>query len=199
VHSTVHSILTHPKIKLKNDAKHQHVELQPPALGCSVMDTIRVYPPVGEYRDTKTGKAKTLFFVMNTTKDLLKQVLVNGISTVTRAVIYKEEVKGNPAYHLMVEGTDLRSVMSTPGVSGLKTKSNHVLEALQVRPSPSSSSSFYFSSSSSSFPCLFFSLLVLLSLLRLLRPFPSLLCWSPVSAANVSQSKVLMISSMHYT
>lgn len=62
----------------------------------------------------------------------LQRVIVQGITTVERAVInslgrdatapFKER------YNLLVEGTDLQAVMATEGVKAVQTTTNHVME-----------------------------------------------------------------------
>jgi DNA-directed RNA polymerase III subunit RPC1 len=39
---------------------------------------------------------------------------------------------GERKYTLVVEGTDLRSVLTTPGVDGYRTESNHIMEVASV-------------------------------------------------------------------
>lgn len=52
-----------------------------------------------------------------------------GLPHVERAVINKtQNKKGEPEYELLVEGSNLRGVMATPGVVGEKTTSNHITE-----------------------------------------------------------------------
>ncbi|OVA18215.1 RNA polymerase [Macleaya cordata] len=104
-YSVQQSILHHPKAKLKL----QHVE---------VLDDrkLRILPPVGD--------RSKLHFELHSLKSMLPKVIVKGIPTVERAVINKDKGK----YNLLVEGTNLRAVMGTPGVDGCKTTSNHIIE-----------------------------------------------------------------------
>ena len=55
--------------------------------------------------------------------------VVQGISTVTRAIIHKDESKGGERFKLLVEGTNLLAVIGTIGVKGTATTSNHTAEA----------------------------------------------------------------------
>merc|ERR1712182_3669 len=59
----------------------------------------------------------------------LPRVLVQGIPSVDRAVV--NDVGGG-RYNLLVEGTALRAVMTTDGVRGVETTSNHVIEVEQT-------------------------------------------------------------------
>ena len=54
---------------------------------------------------------------------------VQGISSVTRAIIHMDGGKGNERYKLLVEGMNLQAVMATKGVRGTATTSNHTAEA----------------------------------------------------------------------
>ncbi len=54
---------------------------------------------------------------------------LQGIGSVTRAIIHVDENKEGSKYKLLVEGSDLRAVMATMGVAGTRTTSNHTAEA----------------------------------------------------------------------
>lgn len=54
---------------------------------------------------------------------------MQGISSVTRAIIHMDEGKGGEKYKLLVEGMNLQAVMATRGVKGTATTSNHTAEA----------------------------------------------------------------------
>ena len=62
---------------------------------------------------------------------MLPSVIVNGISTVHRAVLNKVE---KPTVHmnLLIDGTGLLAVMGTVGVDHTKTVTNHVMEIYSV-------------------------------------------------------------------
>lgn len=72
-----------------------------------------------------------MYFSMQQLKNNLPSVIVKGIPTIVRAVISKQE-KDQSKHHLLVEGTGLRNVMSTPGVEFSSSKSNHIMEIEQV-------------------------------------------------------------------
>ncbi|CAK9872595.1 unnamed protein product [Sphagnum jensenii] len=103
------AILRTPKIKLKQ-------------MNVRIVDNDKliIIPP-----DVDRGK---LYFYLHSLRNMLPKVVVKGIPTVERAVINLEKGK----YNLLVEGTNLRAVMGTPGVDGRHTKSNHVIEAEQT-------------------------------------------------------------------
>lgn len=56
-------------------------------------------------------------------------LILQGISSVTRAIIHMDEGKGGKKYKLLVEGMNLQAVMATRGVKGIATTSNHTAEA----------------------------------------------------------------------
>ncbi|KNC76755.1 hypothetical protein SARC_10763 [Sphaeroforma arctica JP610] len=87
---------------------------------------IRVFPPMIL---TKSKREKNVFHVIQFLKRELPNVIVCGIPTITRAVINKAEkdFKVN-GYNLLVEGNELSTVLSTPGVDSTKAVSNHVME-----------------------------------------------------------------------
>lgn len=62
---------------------------------------------------------------------MLPSVIINGISTVHRAVLNKVEKPYNHM-NLLIDGTGLLKVMGTVGVDHTKTITNHVLEVLEV-------------------------------------------------------------------
>jgi len=84
---------------------------------------LRIYVP---------ENSKTLFFSMQALKVALPEVIVQGISTVNRAVINEEEKNGKSSYHLLVEGYGLAEVMGAPGIDGLHTTTNHIIEVEQT-------------------------------------------------------------------
>ena len=56
---------------------------------------------------------------------------MTGIPSVVRAVISKDE-KDQTKHQLLIEGTGLREVMSTPGIDFRITKTNHIMEIEKV-------------------------------------------------------------------
>jgi DNA-directed RNA polymerase III subunit RPC1 len=72
-----------------------------------------------------------MYFSMQQLKNNLPAVIVKGIPTIVRAVISKLE-KDQSRHHLLVEGTGLRGVMSTPGIDFKSTKTNHIMEIEKV-------------------------------------------------------------------
>eukprot|EP00771_Trimastix_marina_P001892 gnl/Trimastix_PCT/3001.p1 GENE.gnl/Trimastix_PCT/3001~~gnl/Trimastix_PCT/3001.p1 ORF type:complete len:1478 (+),score=447.35 gnl/Trimastix_PCT/3001:86-4519(+) len=66
-----------------------------------------------------------LFYCMQALKAVLPGVIVAGLPTVDRAVI---SMADDGHYELLVEGRDLRGVLTTPGVVGERTTSNHIME-----------------------------------------------------------------------
>jgi len=72
-----------------------------------------------------------LVFNMQSMKRALRNVIVNGISSVHRAVVNHEE-DDNKRYEILVEGLGLQNVLATPGVDGTRTTTNHVMEMEDV-------------------------------------------------------------------
>jgi len=92
---------------------------------------IRVVPP--EMKPTSKGDVMTTYFVMQALKGALPGVIIQGIKSVARAVINSEEKKdGKTEYNLLVEGYGLSDVMGSPGIDGLDTESNHIIEVKEV-------------------------------------------------------------------
>lgn len=91
---------------------------------------LRVYVP---QKSEKPGAAsQPLYFSMQALKVALPQVIVQGISSVNRAVINEEDKDGKPSYHLLVEGYGLAEVMGSPGINGRHTTTNHIIEVEQT-------------------------------------------------------------------
>ncbi|EOY20721.1 DNA-directed RNA polymerase [Theobroma cacao] len=114
------SILQTPKIKLKE----QHVK---------VLDgrKLEVVPPADRSQ---------IHFELHSLKNLLPLVVVKGIKTVERTVVYdknkekknQKEEETTKHFQLLVEGTGLQAVMGIEGIDGRRTWSNHVMEMEQI-------------------------------------------------------------------
>lgn len=86
---------------------------------------LRVYVP-----DNHRG---SVYFMMQSLKTNLPNVIVQGIPSVNRAVInHADEKDGKKKYNLLVEGYGLQEVMGSPGIDGRHTWTNHVLEVEAV-------------------------------------------------------------------
>jgi DNA-directed RNA polymerase III subunit RPC1 len=72
-----------------------------------------------------------MYYQMQILKRALPNVIVKGIPQVTRAVINEQEGRSG-YYELLAEGYGLRDVMTTDGVLGARTTSNHVMEVEKV-------------------------------------------------------------------
>jgi DNA-directed RNA polymerase III subunit RPC1 len=106
------ALLEAPKLKLKE----RHVDIRGGG-------QLVVWPP-GE---GATGMQA--LGALHAHQSLLPRVLVQGNASVDRAVV--NDVGGGQ-YNLLVEGTALRAVMTTGGVRGVETTSNHVIEVEQT-------------------------------------------------------------------
>jgi DNA-directed RNA polymerase III subunit RPC1 len=122
-----HSILNHtgagPRGVLRL-LKEQHVLLNP-----RCPDKLRILAP-SNYKSQR-GDTRGAYFAMQALKAELPGVIVQGIPTVNRAVINYDEnsaKSASKAHHLLVEGYGLAEVMGIPGVDGLNTTSNHIVE-----------------------------------------------------------------------
>jgi DNA-directed RNA polymerase III subunit RPC1 len=91
---------------------------------------LRIYVP--EKSEKANVTAQPMYFSMQALKVALPKVIVQGISTVNRAVINEEDKNGNPSYHLLVEGYGLAEVMGAPGIDGRLTTTNHIIEVEQT-------------------------------------------------------------------
>jgi DNA-directed RNA polymerase III subunit RPC1 len=95
-------------------------------------NTLLIYPP--EPKETSKGIALSQkgYFVIQALKAALPGVIIQGIPTVSRAVINEETVNNQKTYYLLVEGYGLDSVMGCRGVDGTQTKTNHIFELQRV-------------------------------------------------------------------
>ncbi|XP_056432914.1 DNA-directed RNA polymerase III subunit RPC1 isoform X1 [Gadus chalcogrammus] len=76
----------------------------------------------------QTNSKSSMYYVLQTLKEELPKVVVQGIPEVSRAVIHIDEQSGKNKYKLLVEGDNLRAVMATHGVKGSRTTSNNTFE-----------------------------------------------------------------------
>ena len=59
-------------------------------------------------------------------------LFLQGLPTVSRAVINIDDTRKPPRYYLLVEGDNMREVMATYGVKGTSTTSNNILEVFST-------------------------------------------------------------------
>jgi len=79
--------------------------------------------------DSTSANIPPVYFYMQALKTQLPLVIVQGIPSINRAVINEEEgPNGKPSFHLLIEGYGLAEVMGAPGVNGLHTTTNHLIE-----------------------------------------------------------------------
>eukprot|EP01035_Chromulina_nebulosa_P016810 gene16810-22294_t len=74
-------------------------------------------------------------FTIQLLKNILPNIIVQGIPTVSRAVINEEtnrDRNNRKEYHLLVEGYGLSAVLGTIGVDYTSTKTNHIIETESV-------------------------------------------------------------------
>lgn len=95
-------------------------------------DKIQVFPP--DVKDTSKGLPahQRVYFVIQALKAVISDIIVQGIPTVSRAVINEEVQDGVKQFYLLVEGYGLQDVMTCPGVDSRYCKSNHIIEMQRV-------------------------------------------------------------------
>jgi DNA-directed RNA polymerase beta' subunit len=109
VHMVAEAIVATPKLKVKDS-----------------MISVLKDSPVLHIEAGLSGAEPTL----STLKARIKSVVVSGITSVSRAVITKDD--GESTFRLVVEGSDLKRVMGVEGIRGALTTSNHIMESLRV-------------------------------------------------------------------
>lgn len=94
---------------------------------------LRVMVPGNTGRTSRSEKkASSEYFTMQMLKTVLPEVIVQGIPSVNRAVINESEKNGKVSYNLLMEGYGLAEVIGSPGIDGLNTTTNHILEVETV-------------------------------------------------------------------
>jgi len=100
-------------------------------------DKLEIYAP--EMRETgqhSINPSRRQYFILQALKSCLPEVIVQGVPTVSRAVINELEgssgSEGGAKYNLLIEGYGVADVMGTPGVDGRNVTSNHIIEVEKV-------------------------------------------------------------------
>jgi len=70
----------------------------------------------------------SMYHSLQQLKELLPNIVIKGLPTISRAVIHIDETKVPHKFKLLVEGDNMREVMATYGVKSTTTKSNNVAE-----------------------------------------------------------------------
>lgn len=124
--SSVSSVSKMPVLRLVKD-KHVIVT-------SSKATRLKVFPPDAKETNRGVPVSKRVYFVIQALKAALPNVIVQGIPTVSRAVINEEvdNASGKKIYYMLVEGYGLSSVMGCPGVDGRHTKTNNIVEMQSV-------------------------------------------------------------------
>lgn len=116
IHDVVAAILSAPKLKLS-------------AVEAISKDKVQILISEGNDKLSAAAKEDVFFKVQRLCREIQK-VKVKGLPDVSRAVInINENSKKN---ELLIEGFGLKDVMSTDGINGTKTYSNHILEVCKV-------------------------------------------------------------------
>lgn len=95
---------------------------------------LKIFAPDVKESSKGIPSHQKIYFVIQALKAALPSVIVQGIPTVSRAVINEEinSTTGKKDYYLLVEGYGLQEVMGCPGVLGDSSKSNHIIELQKV-------------------------------------------------------------------
>lgn len=106
--------------------------IQAPKLKISA-DRVRLLPQRNRIRiyivpTDKMSDEKELYYGLKSLKRVVRKIIIKGIHEAARAVISDE--KGSRK--LLVEGYGLREVMTTEGVIGKETHTNHIMEMKEV-------------------------------------------------------------------
>jgi DNA-directed RNA polymerase III subunit RPC1 len=109
--------------------KDKHVMVVSADQDCS---EVRIIPPDAKETGKGIPSHQKGYFTIQALKACLPLVIVQGIPTVARAVINEEATASGESYYLLVEGYGLSAVMGTPGVNGLDSRSNHIIEVQHV-------------------------------------------------------------------
>ncbi|XP_071808638.1 DNA-directed RNA polymerase III subunit RPC1-like isoform X1 [Asterias amurensis] len=75
----------------------------------------------------ETSKS-SMYYALQFLKNNLTDVVIQGIASVSRAVIHIDEKGSKTLYKLLVEGDNLQAVVATRGVKGTSTTSNNTYE-----------------------------------------------------------------------
>jgi DNA-directed RNA polymerase III subunit RPC1 len=134
-HSVRESILKGPygtQLASLRAIKEKHILIITDSAGHS--SELRILPPEGKETSRGISSSQKIYFILQILKTSLPHVIVQGVSSVARAVINEEYISetNEKKYYLLVEGYGLASVMGTPGVNGYETKSNHIIEVQHV-------------------------------------------------------------------
>lgn len=87
-----------------------------------------VIPKKNRIRIYLGADEKEIYYSLKFLKRALPKIVVKGITTATRAVISDE----HGVRKLLVEGYGLKEVMTTEGVIGTRTQTNHIMEMQKV-------------------------------------------------------------------
>lgn len=120
--SILKGVVGHTRPAILRSLKDCHVKVKKGS-----KSKLRIYIPEA---NSKPGASAPppMYFAMQALKVALPQVIVQGIPSVNRAVINEDDKDGEPSYHLLIEGFGLAEVMGSPGIDGLRTTTNHVIE-----------------------------------------------------------------------
>lgn len=110
------AILKSPKLKI---AESQLFVQQPNRICIRLLEVQKVSSSVND----------TIYGISQKLKRMLPHVYIKGIPTIGRAVINNI---GNGKHNLLVEGYGLLQVMTTDGIDGRDTTSNHIMEMQKV-------------------------------------------------------------------
>lgn len=128
IESIAHAIVTAPKLKiLPGDVSIAGRDRINVLITLRQTKTDLMKNMADDYR--VTDSTNSLFFRMQQLKRALPSICIKGLPEISRAVI---NIKDDGKKELLVEGYGLKQVMSTDGIVGTKTTTNHMLEVFDV-------------------------------------------------------------------
>ncbi|KAH3759278.1 RNA polymerase III largest subunit [Pelomyxa schiedti] len=124
---------------LISHCKEEKVKLREDNVTLLGEEKLRVFPTDAITTKWKTkSRRDALLFVLQELKLKIPNIIVTGIPGIPRAVIQEKPKKNKDdktepqRYFICCEGNELAAVMSSPGVIGVETASNHVIDMERV-------------------------------------------------------------------
>jgi DNA-directed RNA polymerase III subunit RPC1 len=111
--------------------ENSKLKLKPNQVFAQAKNHIRIHPVVD---DKENAKKKTIDVILQNLMSLVPDVVISGISTISRAVISHPAAGSDTKsqFVLYVEGTGMLDVMGTAGVAGDRVRNNNIMEVASV-------------------------------------------------------------------
>jgi len=112
--------------------EHAKLKLKPNQITVKNKKQLRIYPSLSD--DKENARKKTIDVFLQNIMNIVPNIVVSGIPTVTRAVISHPAPGADVMSDLVlyVEGTGMLDVMGTAGVAGTRVKNNNIMEVATV-------------------------------------------------------------------